>query len=107
MRLVPPVPDKQDVLQDLVLVAVVLLRALEEADCVGDTRGVEVVGGGVAEGGAQDVPDFVAGGGGVVDCFEGEAEERAVGLDDLGLCWAGTHLLTTRVESRRADDRGR
>ena len=52
VTVVPPVPHKQYILEDLVFVAVVCACAPEEADGVGDADGVEVRDGRVAEGGA-------------------------------------------------------
>lgn len=93
---VSPVPHKQYVLKDLMFVAVVDACAAEEADCIGDADRVEVGSRRVAEGGAQDVADFVAGGGRVVDCGEGEAKESAVGSDDLMVRGARGHVLLGR-----------
>ena len=72
-------------------VPVVELRAMEEADCVGDADGVEVVGGRVAEGVADDFAELVARGGGVVDGLEGVAVEVAVGGEDVSVVSDGGH----------------
>ncbi len=100
MARIPPMPYKQYVLEDLVLVAVVLLCAAKETDGVGYPDGVEVRLDTGTEGTAEDVTDFVAARGGVVDCREGEAEEGTVGGDDLMVGCARGHLSRRGVKRR-------
>ena len=81
------------------LIAIIVLRSLQEADRVGNANTIEVLRGGVTEGVAEDVSKFVARGLGVVDGFQGEAVESPIGIGDFSMGWY--HLL-----GRKQRDRG-